>query len=86
MAKRNIPDELSALLQQAQASMPELREIAQVYVSPYASDASTMIRSGCVLLSVATVNNDEDGDGFRFLLGLPRGVQVTPYLGNYFVR
>lgn len=84
MANQEIPRELAEALREGQASIPELRDIAQLYVSRFAEDASSAIGNGAVLLGISTINDDEDGDGFRFLIGLPRGTEITGYLTNYF--
>ena len=56
----------------------------QLAVLEDASDASGALGDGCVLLAIASIDNDNDGDGFRYLLGLPRGTDVTGYLSNFF--
>jgi hypothetical protein len=82
--KSSLPTELIAAL--SSETIESLSDIAQLYVSKYSSDASTMIQNGCVLLAISRVDNDESGDGFRFLIGLPNGTEVSPYLRNYFQR
>jgi hypothetical protein len=84
MAKKKIPD---ALLKGMEASTIELlNDIAQMHICCHGPDALSAVRNGAILLSIAAVDNDEDGDGFRYLIGLRNGVAVTPFLGNFFER
>jgi hypothetical protein len=55
-----------------------------MHVIKHAEDAAAACRDGAVLLSIARVDNDEEAEGFRFLIGLERGVEMTPYLKNFF--
>lgn len=82
---KNTPSKelLNAITEQ---TIEALANIEQLHVCSFASDTSAAIQSGAVLLSIASLKNDDRGDGFRYLIGLPRGREVTPYLSNYFQR
>jgi hypothetical protein len=84
MAKRQIPTDLANAILNAQATMPEFREIAQIVAFEYVDDANGAIQDGGVLLAISTVADDAEGDGFRLLVGLPRGTKMTGYLTNRF--
>jgi len=62
----------------------DLSSLRSICVERYVGDAASAIRDGAVLLAVSIVNNDHEGDGFRLLLGLPKGVRVSPSLGRDF--
>jgi hypothetical protein len=81
---KKINDKLAAALASAKRDIPSLERIMQLAVLEDASDASGALGDGCVLLAIASIDNDNDGDGFRYLLGLPRGTDVTGYLSNFF--
>ena len=78
------PEEIAAAIRDATATVEALSDIAQVAVFRYATDASSALRNGCVLLSVAPANPEENGDGFIYLVGLPRGVKVNAHLSIKF--
>jgi hypothetical protein len=80
MSNPDIPQELIESIQ----NCPDFSEIEQIHAFEFSSDASGAIREGAVLLAVSTVSDDKDGDGFRCLVGLPRGTEVTPYLSSFF--
>jgi hypothetical protein len=84
MSKKTLPNELVRVM--AENTIEKLREIDCLYVSHFASDTSGAIREGAVLLSIAVDDSKDKGDGFKYLIGLPRHVKITPYLGNYFSR
>ena len=84
MPQKSLSREVAQALQDAQATIPYLKRITQLHVCHLGSDASGALLAGAVLLSVSVVDNDEKGDGFRYLIGLPEGVHVTPYLSNFF--
>lgn len=84
MAKSSIPSDLANALREAQTTIPALAGIAQICVSRFADDASAAMRNGAVLLGVATLKDDKEGEGFRFLLGLPRGTVMTGFLSTFF--
>lgn len=85
MASKRPPKVPKELLEAVSPSTIEfLSGMAGIATSASADDTSAAIREGAVLLAIARVDNDEDGYGFRYLIGLPRGVAVTPYLGSYF--
>lgn len=86
MPKKQPAPELADALREAQTMVAALREIAQIRLFPHAEDASAAIASGAVLLGITRVDNDRDGEGFRYLLGLPRGVPVTPFLAEFFKK
>ena len=82
---------LEEWLRKAPTDIPALQKIAKIAVAYYAEDASGALQDGAVLLGVARVDNDDPdsdsgGDGFRYLIGLPRGVASTGYLSNFFGR
>lgn len=66
------------------STIEALNNIQRLHVCRHAEDVTGAISAGAVLLAISRVDNDEDGDGFRYLIGLPRGTQVTPYLNNFF--
>ncbi len=78
-----MPEELAEALRNAQATMPELREIAQLTVTSYVADASSLMRDGAVLLGITT-SREDTGDGFAILVGLPRGTVLTGHLSTAF--
>lgn len=84
MAKSKLEGQLAAALKDAQTSLPALEKIRKLAVIQDAPDASAALSEGCVLLGVSRVDDDEDGDGFRYLVGLPHGVEITGYLSNFF--
>ena len=77
-----LPDEMLAAL--SAPTIEALSNIAFVHVCGSHGDASEAMDAGAVLLGVSRVDNDEEWEGFRFLLGLPRHVKATPYLQNFF--
>lgn len=84
MPQSKLNEELADALRQAQTTIPALQNIAKLAVIHDAPDASGVIRSGAVLLGISRVDNDGDGDGFRYLLGLPYGIEVSHYLSGFF--
>lgn len=76
--------ELEKLENLRQSDLEILSNISQVYTTWSADDTSGALRSGAVLLGISTMENDEEGEGFRFCIGLPKGVEVTPFLANFF--
>jgi hypothetical protein len=86
MPKPKLAAELAAALRDAETSLPTLQKIKKLAVIHDAPDASAALGEGCILLGVARVNDDEEGDGFRYLVGLPQGTEVTGYLSNFFGR
>lgn len=79
---KNIPEELIAAL--SAPTIEYLQDIVQLHVCASPNDATSAINGGAVLLGISRVDNDEDWDGFRFLIGLPRNVKVTPHLSSFF--
>lgn len=67
-------------------TLEALRDIDCLYVSRFATDTSAAIGAGAVLLAIVVDHAKDKGDGFRYLIGLPRDVKITPYLSNYFSR
>ena len=86
MPKSKLEQQLVAALKDAKTTVPALQKIRSIAVIQDAPDAKTAMAEGCLLLAVASVNDDEDGDGFRYLMGLPHGVAVSGYLSNFFGR
>jgi hypothetical protein len=74
----NIPKELSESIQR------DLSNICQIHTCKHAADANSAMSEGAVLLAVSPIHDDDDGDGFRCLIGLPNDVEVTPHLTCYF--
>jgi hypothetical protein len=66
------------------STIEALSDIDRLHVCSFGPDAASAVRSGAVLLAISRVDNDGDGDGFRYLIGLHRGTEVTPHLGNFF--
>jgi hypothetical protein len=80
-----MPNPAKALLSAVtEATIEALRDIDRLVVIKDGPDAAAAVRDGAVLLGIARVDNDEDGDGFRYLVGLRKVVKVTPYLRNFF--
>lgn len=67
-------------------TLEQLRGIDCLYVSHFACDASQALRAGAVLLAVAVDHSKDKGDGFRYLIGLPKSVKITEYLSHFFSR
>lgn len=67
-----------------QSDLELLSNISQVYTTWSADDTTGALRNGAVLLGITTMKNDEEGEGFRFCIGLPKGVEITPFLSNFF--
>jgi|688.fasta_scaffold1834386_1 hypothetical protein len=61
-----------------------LSEIDRLHVCKSCLDAAGAVQAGAVLLAISSEDNDKDGDGFRYLIGLRHGASLTPYLTNYF--
>lgn len=66
------------------STVEALKEIDHLHVCRHADDAASAVRAGAVLLAIARVDNDKDGDGFRYLIGLRVGTTITPFLSNFF--
>jgi len=70
------------------STIESLGNIARLRVSQYASDTSGAIGDGAVLLAIAVdtlrMRPDHGGDGFLYIVGLPRGVKKTAYLEHFF--
>ncbi len=73
---------LSKLL--TEATIEALQDIERLHVCRYAPDAASAVGEGAVLLGISRVDNDKDGDGFRYLIGLRRGTNITPHLSCFF--
>jgi hypothetical protein len=84
MPKKSPPQELLRVINDT--TIEALADIDCLYVSKFATDTSAAIQSGAVLLAIAVDNDPENHDGFRCLIGLRRGTEITPYLSNYFSR
>lgn len=83
-SKSILPADLAKLLQDAQTHVTALRDIGSICILWSWKDASQVIESGAVLLGFSTIKDDEEGEGFRFLLGLPTNIQANAYLQNFF--
>ena len=87
MSKSKPEAQLVAALKDAQTTVPGLqniRKLAVLHDAPDATAAMAAMAEGCVLLGISCVADDEDGEGFRYLLGLPHGVRTSGYLSNFF--
>ena len=67
-----------------EATIEALQDIERLHVCRYAPDAASAVGEGAVLLGISRVDNDKDGDGFRYLIGLRRGTNITPHLSCFF--
>ena len=67
-----------------EATIEALSDIDRLHVCSFGPDAASAVRSGAVLLAISRVDNDDHGDGFRYLIGLHRGTKVSPHLSNFF--
>ena len=79
---KNIPNEI--LKNVTQSTIDSLAEIERMHVCRHADDASSAVREGAVLLAISSIDNDDGGDGFRYLIGLRHGTNITPHLSNFF--
>ncbi len=61
-----------------------LSDIVKMHVCKYSDDTISACNEGATLLRIASIDNDVDGDGFRYLIGLPDGVATTPHLSIFF--
>jgi hypothetical protein len=84
MAKKTIPKELMSSV--TEATLELLSDFEQLYVSKHHEDCMSAVSEGAVFIAVSRVDNDEDGDGFRYLIGLRRGTKVTPHLTCFFEK
>ena len=82
MAKKASKLALSSLV--TEADIKAFQEIEKLQVCRYAQDAAGAVREGAVLLGISRADNDTDGDGFRYLIGLRRGTTMTPHLSCFF--
>lgn len=69
-----------------ETTLATLKELTQLHVCRFCNDAMSAVNSGAVLLAISTVNNDNDGDGFRYLIGLRKGTKTDPHLEQFFTR
>ncbi|GEM_PF-6640152 len=67
-----------------EATIEALQDVERLHVCRHAPDAASAVREGAVLLGISRVDNDKDGDGFRYLIGLRRGTNITPHLSCFF--
>jgi hypothetical protein len=74
MPKSKLEASLAAALKDAQTTVSALQKIRKLAVIHDAPDAMGALSEGCVLLGVSRVDNDQDGDGFRYL---PSGVDIA---------
>jgi hypothetical protein len=70
----------------SETSLELLGDIEQLYISSSHEDAMSAVSSGAELLAIASVDNDPENEGFRYLIGLRRGVEVTPHLTCFFQK
>lgn len=61
-----------------------LADIGRIRVFEFAADASSVLQSGGVLLAVAPAKDDRDGNPFRYVVGLRRDTELTPFLQQFF--
>jgi len=70
-----------ALLNAAPDSTIEsLKDIERLHVFRNRDDTMSAIKQGAVLLGISRMDNDDNGDGFRYLIGLRRGIKLNRYL------
>jgi hypothetical protein len=67
-----------------EAIIEALQDIERLHVCRYAPDAASTESERAILLGISRVDNDKDGDGFRYLIGLRRGTKITPHLSCFF--
>lgn len=84
MPKQTPEARLAAALKDAQTNVPALQNIKKLAVILHAEDTTAAMKEGCLLLGISPVKDDDDGDGFRYLVGLPKGVRTSGYLSNFF--
>lgn len=66
-------------------SVEILSTISQVAITSCPEETSSIINEGAILLAVTKNAEDDMTDfPFKFLLGLPNGINKTPYLSNFF--
>jgi hypothetical protein len=65
-------------------SISILESIAQLAVTRCPEETSAVILEGAVLLAVRPSTIDADEFPFTFLIGLPHGREISPYLSNFF--
>jgi hypothetical protein len=82
MRKKTSNVTLSKLV--TEATIDALQDIERLHVCRYAPDTASAVREGAVLLGISRVDNDKDGDGFRYLIGLRRETNITPHLSCFF--
>jgi hypothetical protein len=82
MPKKTPPKELVSAI--TESTIEALSDIEHLHVCSHAPDAASAVRAGAVLLGIARADNDEAGDGFRYLIGLRRGTKITPHLSCFF--
>ena len=80
--KKDPSNELLGLI--TESTIATLREIDRLHICHYAQDAVSAVREGAVLLAISRADNDSDGDGFRYLIGLRVGTEATPHLSYFF--
>ena len=78
------PKELLAAV--TKSTMDSLSGIERLHVCKFADDAASAKGEGAELLAITSIANDKEGDGFRYLIALRRGVEVTPHLSCFFPR
>jgi hypothetical protein len=74
----------TVLKEMTENTVEALGEISRLRVCEMVGDATAALHLGAVLLAVAKVDNDVDGEGFRYLIGLKRGAKVDPWLDRFF--
>ncbi len=82
--RKQLAEDLAAALRDASDTVDALRDIHRVAVCSYSCDARGALMSGAVLLCVTPAPKTTNGDGFLYLVGLPRGEPITPYLSSVF--
>ena len=80
----DLPKSLSEF--QTATSVEILSQIGQVAVTRCPKETSAVICDGAVLLAVTEAKVDDQEFPFNFLLGLPRGSEISPYLSSFFVH
>ena len=65
-------------------SLELLRGIGAVYTAVAACDVSAAMKAGAILLGVSSVDEDVEGDGFRYLVGWPSSRAVPDAFREWF--
>ena len=62
------------------STIDALKGIERLHVCRFADTATGATREGAILLAIARVDNDLEGDGFRYLIAVRHGTLVSSHL------